>query len=736
MPRKQGKRQLESETQDPLTLETRAEALSLSKDLHTHLMARNEAQDIQNRVEEMSLEADKLMKIQNEQTHRTKTRSRELNTIDEDNPYEENTSSEQEELEETSSRLSSHDTQPYSEQSKISPAGPYKFGTSPRLDSQAQPFVVNPQLVPMATAPTPASPNVPTAPVDTMALIQTMFSQQAEANRQQAESNRQLQMLLASSLDKQIDQQSKQLQQQANIFARQNLADAKTSIKPMRDGINICQYLDHFEIELKDAKVPHNKWKSILISKLSSKAEKACAHLIHDSEATYNSLKKHLLKHIGPSADELCNIVHGAAHSEFKDKKETEKLQHAKFIAERYFLGTDQPDDANIHHMAIRLYKFHCNKRFAHTIKLSKTQTLAEILELTSSFDSQLDYERTKPDRPYTTHNRSLPKKIFCDFCKRPGHSEVDCFKKQNNTKPENYRQNKQPYKPTHQESNTFNPPRYNKQTHKDAGIKTRPATLNWSQTSATVSSIKGIVNGHEAEVIIDTGAQITVVPRKFVYSDDLTGETVSILGVNGGDPMPYQTARIPITLRDTTVYDTVAVAPPDQLNAKVLLSTAINSITTENLLDSYLEKQKHHKKEVHIATRSSLTTKPPIQYYPTQEDGACEDERASDLSYEPDSDTDTSVLDSTEAEITTDEEPMVQTHAPSVTYINPPPLPSKPNQILNQTNTHPTKTTSTLTEPYSSNPSTLTEPYSSNPANPPTLTEPYSSNTPTITEP
>ena len=125
-------------------------------------------------------------------------------------------------------------------------------------------------------------------------------------------------------------------------------------------------------------------------------------------------------------------------------------------------------------------------------------------------------------------------------------------------------------------------------------------------------------------------------------------------------------------------MYDTVAVAPADQLNTKVLLSTPINSITTENLLDSYLEKQRHHKKEVHIATRSSLTTKLPIDYYPTQDDGACEDERASDLSYEPDSDTDTSVLDSTDADITTDEEPMVQAHAPSAKYPNSPPLPSK----------------------------------------------------------
>ena len=734
--KRQGKRLLEPDIQEPLTLEDRAEALSLSKDTHSHLLVQSEAKEIQHRVEEMSLEANRLREIQKDQTFRTKTRSRELNTIDEDNPEEDNTSSEQEEMDETNSRLSSHDTQPYSEQSKVSPTGPYRFGTSLRLDEQAPPFVFNPQPLATAIAPAPVSPNVPAAPVDTLALIQTMFSQQAEANRQQAESNRQLQMLLASSLDKQIDQQSKQLQQQANIVARQAITDVRISIKPMRDGVNVCQYFEHLETELRDAKIPVNKWKGILVAKLSPKAEKTSAHLIHNQDATYTTLKQHLLKHIGPSADELCNIVHGAAYGEFKDKKETEKLQHAKFIAERYFLGTGQTDDANIHHMAIRLYKFHCNKRFAHAIKLSKAQTMAEVLELTSSFDSQLDYERTKSDRPYTTHNRSFTKKTFCDFCKKLGHREADCFKKQNNTKSEYTRQNKQSYKPNHQETNTSNTPRYSKPTYKDAGIKTRPATVNWSQTNATVSSIKGIVNGHEADIIIDTGAEITVVPGKFVYRDDLTEETVSILGVNG-DPMPYQTAKIPITLRDTTVYETVAVAPADQLNAKVLLSTPINSIITEHLLDSYLDKQKQEQKReqkqpvVHLATRSNLRTKPPINY-PKQEDFACEDERASDLSYEPDSDTDTSVLDSTDAETTTDEEPLVPTHAPSVKYSNPLPLSPKPNQTPNQTITHFNKP---IAEPY--NPETLTnntEPYS-----PDTLTtnaEPHSLETLTHSEP
>ena len=356
---------------------------------------------------------------------------------------------------------------------------------------------------------------------------------------------------------------------------------------------------------------------------------------------------------------------------------------------------------------------------------------MAELLELTSSFDSQLDFEKAKIDRPTTTYNRSFPKhKTFCDYCRKPGHLEVDCFKKQNTYKYELSRQHKS--KLNTQDSSPQNSFTNKKQLYKDSGVKPRPTTVNWNQTTSTNSSIQGLVNGHKASIIIDTGAQVTVVPGKFVYDDDLTGETVSILGVNG-DLMPYQTATIPITLKDKTVYETVAVAPEDQLNAKVLLSTPINKQITQHLLDSYLNKQEN-KKQVNVATRSTLTPKEPIKYYPEQEDSFNEDDRASDLSYDPTSETDLSDTDRADSDITSEEESMGQAYAPPVKYLQPSPLSSQPVQTLNQTSEPFTHNHST--EPYSSTSLTLnpsTEPYSSNPItlNPPT--EPYSSTSPTL---
>ena len=200
--KKPGRRPLDLEV-EPIDLENKAEALSISREHHSQLLTSEVSREIQHRVEELSLEADRLREV-NKQPY--KCRSRELNTILEDNISQQHSSSEHEEIGDEASGIDSQDTRKYSEHSKSSPS--YHFGISPTYNSgnNNPPFVFNPQAI---NNPPQTSPIVTASQLDPMAKIQTMFSQQAEANKQQAEDNRQVHLLIASSLDKQIDQQSK-----------------------------------------------------------------------------------------------------------------------------------------------------------------------------------------------------------------------------------------------------------------------------------------------------------------------------------------------------------------------------------------------------------------------------------------------------------------------------------------------------------------------------------------------
>ena len=450
---KRGEQPLEKQALD---LQHKAEHLLIDSERHTSLLSSQDKTDIHTSVHQLEQQAGRLTAI-----HRAHTKQ--LDTVEE---HSNRSSSEIEEDDDVHSKLGSMDTVPYLNtlsppfQPSVNDKSPLQLDQPPLQRFHTTP-PVNPQF--SFNLP-PAMPNVTAAPTDPMAMLQSMFAQQmisnqqqqeayrlqqeankqqqeammarqSEVNRQQAEANQQLQLLLAKSLDRQLDQQDKQLVHQMNIRERQAIYDARTAIKNMREGANIVQYLEHFETEVGDTQIPLSKWKQILVSKLSVKAEKICAHLIN-SEATYQDLKRHLLANIGPSADELCSIMHGAVHTEFSDKSESQKLQHAKYISERYFLGI-KSDNNIIEYVAVRLFKFHCHKRFSHLIKLSKTHSFAELLEMATSFDSQLDFEKTNKLHSSTQANhRPTQKKPFCEFCRKEGHAEENCFKKQGINRP------------------------------------------------------------------------------------------------------------------------------------------------------------------------------------------------------------------------------------------------------------------------------------------------------------
>ena len=89
---------------------------------------------------------------------------------------------------------------------------------------------------------------------------------------------------------------------------------------------------------------------------------------------------------------------------------------------------------------------------------------------------------------------------------------------------------------------------------------------------------------------MIDTGAQITIVPGIYVYTDNLTGDSIPILGING-DPVDYQWATVPITIKGKTALEKVAVAPANQLNARVLLAVPLDTQKADSLLETWIQK-------------------------------------------------------------------------------------------------------------------------------------------------
>lgn len=71
---------------------------------------------------------------------------------------------------------------------------------------------------------------------------------------------------------------------------------------------------------------------------------------------------------------------------------------------------------------------------------------------------------------------------------------------------------------------------------------------------------IKGIVNGTRTSFLLDTGADITVVNKRFIKGEQLAGELVTLEGIEGTE-LVYPTAVVGIIAGDITIPMVVAVA-------------------------------------------------------------------------------------------------------------------------------------------------------------------------------
>ena len=181
-----------------------------------------------------------------------------------------------------------------------SDATPFVQTSEAQASAQFQPNIGTAQRQPYLAEPQAQNNNGAVPPEMIFMQTMTTLATSMQTKAQQA----------AASIQSQTDQITLQQNFQCKMLIRQKitdqktaLAEAKAAIKPMRDDSNICKYIEHFEFELTEANIPIEKWKKILVSKLSHKIEKKCSHLTHDYNTTYGNLKHFLLKHVGPSTE-------------------------------------------------------------------------------------------------------------------------------------------------------------------------------------------------------------------------------------------------------------------------------------------------------------------------------------------------------------------------------------------------------------------------------------------------
>ena len=90
---------------------------------------------------------------------------------------------------------------------------------------------------------------------------------------------------------------------------------------------------------------------------------------------------------------------------------------------------------------------------------------------------------------------------------------------------------------------------------------------------------LEGIVNGHETMVLLDSGADITLVPESLVDPEQETGGTVAVKPYGAQKPMLLPVANIPFKIGDLEWEEKVAVSPRiEGVEEEVLLGLNLQS--------------------------------------------------------------------------------------------------------------------------------------------------------------
>ncbi len=156
----------------------------------------------------------------------------------------------------------------------------------------------------------------------------------------------------------------------------------------------------------------------------------------------------------------------------------------------------------------------------------------------------------------------------MCYTCNAPGHKSPDCPKRRENVVGSS------------SSSNALD------RTSRNLGIRSgeKPKKCNWVATNSDVPTISGKVNDTDAEFVVDTGAEITIVPGNLVYESQLLPDTVCVRGATGL-PVTTNLARVEMCVLGKRFIKTVAVTSASMLCDKVLYSVPMGVQSAEKLL-------------------------------------------------------------------------------------------------------------------------------------------------------
>ena len=420
-------------------------------------------------------------------------------------------------------------------------------------------------------------------------LEELRMEREAEARKQVAE-------LQAAADARQFEQQVQLLKIQAEMGDKASKAHreaAATDRRRDRALFNIASCKEEDDLEefmmvmerrLEVAGIAREEWVTIVESKLSGKVAIAWQDVVATTE-NYQEARDKLLKSCGYTPRVAADKFFGFKVDQSKGLT-ADQLYHTGQQLSRRMLAPGRLNEEMEFALVKGWIGMVIPRKARAAMDARVTENAAELVSVLQDFLALEGEGRTatfkKSGGAYVREfARDKPFQVTCFKCGKVGHKAADCWKgsssvPKSGTVPSTGVAPKIVCHTCGVEGHKS--PQCPRRGKGSAEVKPKPVKRIWKKQPKSLL-LDGIVNGHEAQVLLDSGADISVVPADMVADSQLCQEQVAVKPFGASTAMLLPMADIEFTLGEICWEERVAVAPTvEGVNREVLCSLDLKS--------------------------------------------------------------------------------------------------------------------------------------------------------------
>lgn len=298
-----------------------------------------------------------------------------------------------------------------------------------------------------------------------------------------------------------------------------------------KDSDDIAHYIMGLEADLRNLKVPKEKYKSILLRKLTTKARRAIRGYLDEYDCTYSDLKAILVKKLGMKQSEITDKLFNNFDRDTRHMDAVARVNLVRDLVERLSVTCKTMKDVLVA-VAVGVFRTTLTPTELNILDTRTVVSLEDLGDVADTLKKPV-ISRSSYDRPRGRgefggvkcfkchgfgHKASECKKAdssssVCYSCHQPGHKSPDC--------PSRSEHSSQRDKGKVEEK----PPKSNKQSSRSASGLLQ---------SKGLCEVPGKVNGIPCKIVPDSGAEITMVARNLIRESDLLHETLQVCLASG----------------------------------------------------------------------------------------------------------------------------------------------------------------------------------------------------------